>query len=514
MNTTKLQEQRELKGRRILASPSSTVWGYLRHELLYLGFALMEIALLTPIVLVILGWARYWPPFQVGLWLVLVMLLPFNLIRLMSILKLDLKRQRRLLLLGLVVTIFLSWRLLLYNESSLLDFGWMRQFFNSLGEGGNLLWTRDLSVFLVTAFAWWRGIKLSIRYPEINNVGLRLRLGGLIFLPLIIWFSSAFLENTIVPFVLLFFLSSLVVISLVRAENIEQERSGMAATLNARWFATVAAAALLIIITGGVLAALLSGESLFLMVGWLAPLWRSLQFGATVAGVTLFEITYPVLEFFALIIQWLAGIMGGILGQISAGLRESNLFATVESPILPTPAETVEVVGPALAGKATTAVVMIALLVLIALALARTYQKATFAARDNERSRTMAQGDDEPGLGRRVLERLGLLRQWRAAASVRRIYKQMCRTAGAAGYPRLGTETPYEYLPTLTRVWAYNAAETQIITEAFVRVRYGEAPETEEELEVIRAAWRQLEAAEPNRRETPSDQSPTLAKRE
>ncbi len=100
---------------------------------------------------------------------------------------------------------------------------------------------------------------------------------------------------------------------------------------------------------------------------------------------------------------------------------------------------------------------MIALLVLIALALARTYQKATFAARDSERSRAMTEGDDETGLGRRVLERLGLLRQWRAAASVRRIYKQMCRTAGAAGYPRLGTETPYEYLPTLTRVWVHNA---------------------------------------------------------
>ena len=43
------------KGQGRLVPPSATVWGYIRHELLYLGFALMEIALLTPIVLVILG---------------------------------------------------------------------------------------------------------------------------------------------------------------------------------------------------------------------------------------------------------------------------------------------------------------------------------------------------------------------------------------------------------------------------------------------------------------------------
>ena len=514
MNADIPRKLSDLQSRKALTAPMPTAWGYVRHELLYLGFALMEVALFTPAVLVILGWARYWPPLQVAIWLLLVMLLPLNLIRLMGLLQFDLKRQRRLLLLGLVLTIFQSWRLLLYNDGSLFDFSWTRQFLNSLGEGGNLLWTRDLSVFLVTAFAWWRGIRLAIRYPEINNVGLRLRLGGLIFLPLIIWFSGAFLNANIVPFILLFFLAALIVISLVRAENIEQERSGMAATLNARWFAVVAAAALLIITVAAMLTALIAGEPLFLLVTWLTPLWHALQFGATVSGAILFELIYPAAEVVAGLIQWLAGILGGVLGQLSATLQAANILGNLDSPLIPTPTATVEVVGPTLIGRSTTALIMIALLVLVALALGRSYQKATFAARDSQRSRGRIDEDQESSRGRRFLERMGLFRQWRAAASIRRIYKQMCRAAADAGYPRVATETPYEYLRTLSRVWTEYTAETQLITEAFVRVRYGEVPETEEELELIRSAWRRLEATEPVQRDQETASGPTLTKRE
>ena len=156
---------------------------------------------------------------------------------------------------------------------------------------------------------------------------------------------------------------------------------------------------------------------------------------------------------------------------------------------------------------------MLAAIAVVALALATVYRRATFAARDSAASRAERADDDEPGAGRRLLQRLGLLRQWRAAASIRRIYRLMCRAAAAAGYPRLEAETPYEFLPTLGQVWPENAAEARLITDAFIRVRYGELPETAEELEAIRAAWRRLEASEPHRRAAPTA-APTLTRRE
>lgn len=501
--------------RRSLTAPAATIWGYIRHELLFLSFALMEIALVTPVVMVILSWARYWPAFQIALWLLLLMLLPLNLVRLMGLLRFELRIQYRVLIIALLTTIVLSWRLLLYSAPSLLDFGWLRQFAGSLGEGGNLLWTRDLSMFIVTAFMWWRGIRLASRYPEINNVGLRLRLGGLIFMPLVVWFGNSFLDISVVPFVLVFFLSGLAVVSLVRAENIEQERSGTAATLNVRWFLVVFAAALAIVLAGGMVGAFVAGESLFTVVAWFAPLWRAMQFGATVAGVTLLELAGPALDVFAQLVQFLAAILASILGRVSAELRRADLIQELPTPDVPTPEATPGFVIPVVGTKAITVLIMLGLIVLIAWGLARAYRQASFAARESERSRI--ERDDEAtddGLGRRLLNRLGLLRQWRAAASVRRIYRLMCRAASQAGYPRVGSETPYEYLPTLARVWPDLTAETRLITDAFIRVRYGEIPETEEELDAIRSAWQRLTTAEPNWRESAADTGPKLTRRE
>jgi hypothetical protein len=486
-----------------------------RHELLFLSFALMETALLTPVVLVILGWARYWPASLVLLWLLLVMLLPLNLVRLMTLLRVSLGRQRQALMVALLLVVLLSWRQLLYAPSGPFDFGWLGQFAANLAEGESLVWARDLSIFVITVLVWWRGIRLATRQPAIGNVGLRLRLGGLILAPLMVWFSDRFLTVRIVPFLLLFFLAALTAVALVRAETIEQEQRGTAATLNARWFAVVAAAALGIVLIGGAAAAALSGDSLMAVVSWLAPLWRALQFVGAVVGVVLFQLIYPAIEVLAAILARLIDVLGRVMGQVLAGLQQFGLLGELPELAVPTPTPTptapAGLVGQ-LAGKAGVALLMLAAIAVVALALASVYRRATFAARGSTASRA-DHADDEPGAGRRLLERLGLLRQWRAAASIRRIYRLMCRAAAAAGYPRLEAETPYEYLPTLGQVWPEHAAEARLITDAFIRVRYGELPETAEELEAIRDAWRRLEAREPHRRAAPPAE-PTLTKRE
>lgn len=501
--------------RRGLVAPSPSIWGTVRHELLFLSFALMETALLTPVVLVILGWARYWPASLVMLWLLLVMLLPLNLVRLMSLLRVGLGRQQRALMVALLLVVLLSWRQLLYAPAGPFDFAWLGQFAANLAEGDSLVWARDLSIFVITILVWWRGIRLATRQPAIGNVGLRLRLGGLILAPLIIWFSDRFLSVSIVPFLLIFFLAALTAVALVRAETIEQEQRGTAATLNARWFAVVAAAALGIVLIGGVGAVALSGDSLPAVVSWLSPLWRALQFVGTVAGVVLFQLLYPAIEVLAAILAGLIELLGRIMGQVLSGLQGFGLLGELPETAVPTPTPTptapAGLVGE-LAGKAGVALLMLAAIAVVALALAGVYRRANFAARDSAASRAGRADDDEPGAGRRLLERLGLLRQWRAAASIRRIYRLMCRAAAAAGYPRLEAETPYEYLPTLSQVWPEHVAEARLITDAFIRVRYGELPETAEELEAIRAAWRRLEAGEPHRRAESA--APTLTRRE
>ena len=508
--TGPIAERRIRLSRHDPLSPSPTLWGIARHELLFLSFALMEVSLALPIVLVLLGWARYWPASLMTLWLLLLMLLPLNLIRLMGLMQLDLKRQRRTLLVAILLAVLFSWYLLFYASESRSGLG-AGQFLSNLARSGNLVWTRDLGVFAVTLFFWWRGMRLAIRQPEINNVGLRLRLGALILLPLIVWLASEYLDVSTVPFILLFFLSSLTAVSLVRAENIEQEHSGTSSRLNARWFAVIFVSAAAVVLAGGLAGVIVTGDSLFTAIAWLSPLWRAMQFAATVAGTTLFELAYPALEVFAGAVQFLAAILARILSLMSAALREANIPQGLATPALPTLTPTPASETPAFTGRAITVFVMLAILVLVVFALARVYRQATFAARESERSRTPESegGHREGG----ILQRLGLFGQWRAAASIRRIYRLMCNAAASAGYPRLQMETPYEYLPTLAQVWPDNSAESRLITEAYIQARYGEVPDTQEKLQKIRDAWHVLESSRPSIRETAPEKQLTLEDR-
>ena len=90
------------------------------------------------------------------------------------------------------------------------------------------------------------------------------------------------------------------------------------------------------------------------------------------------------------------------------------------------------------------------------------------------------------------MERLRVFDRWYAAASIRRIYARMVAEASRPGYPRPGSDTPFEYLPTLVKSWPGMKPQLEAITVAYVRVHYGEFPETAEELQSIRTAWDQI----------------------
>jgi hypothetical protein len=148
-------------------------------------------------------------------------------------------------------------------------------------------------------------------------------------------------------------------------------------------------------------------------------------------------------------------------------------------------------------GRLIILLLMLALVLLVALIMRRLYQQAILAAGDGKMIDGDGEGSDETGRGRQLLQRLGFLRHWRTAASIRRIYQQMLRAAAARGFPRVESETPYEYLMTLARLWPENRADSQLITEAYVKIRYGQLPETKAELDAIKGAWQRLERTRP-----------------
>lgn len=478
---------------------SGRAWGYIQHELLYLTCGLMDVALITPVALALMRWARYWPPGEVLLLLLLIMLLPFNLARLMSALRIPRSRQQSIMAVGLLLTIVILIRSLLHDPQSLFDFRWIAEFYTSLATE-NGLWARDFSIFILIVLMWARGIRLATRSFDVQRIGLRLRVGGLILAPIAIWFAYQRLLWDVTPFLLLFFIAGLTAVALVRAEEVEQHRSGRSASLSPRWLGVVFAASLLTIFTAGGLAITISGQPAVAVVGWLAPFWTAIEFAGATALTTFAYLALPFLAVVEPLLQLLIFTLGYVLARVLAQLA---LVAPIEIP------EAAEDVGSLLeslssatgeigtGGRLIILLLMLALVLLVALILGRLYQQAVVAASDGRMLAGDGENPDEAGRSRQLLQRLGFLRQWRTAASIRRIYQQMLRAAAARGFPRVESETPYEYLGTLARLWPENRADSQLITEAYVKIRYGQLPETRAELDAIKGAWQRLEATRP-----------------
>jgi hypothetical protein len=479
------------------ASRTWQVWAVAKQEILYLCWALMEIALLTPIALTFMGWARFWSPGQVTLWLLLLMLLPFNLVRFLSALQMDRKYQWRVILVVLLFTLLATWRILLFNPLPLFDFSWLAELFGNIGES-NSLWARTLILFLLLLFVWWRGLRLVQLHPDIYSVGLRLRAGILIFVPIALLPRSGGSVWGFMPFVLLYFLSGLMVVSLIRAEQVERERSGFAASLSPRWVGTIFATSLLVVLAAALFATLISGDTLSLVLQWLSPVRMAILAGTVVAFATAFYLASPLFALLELFLTWLTDLLSTIFLGFSDNLG-LDIPVTLDAfdNILPAEEEAAEVIGftiPAEVTRTVTVLLMLAVVLLLSYALTRRFRQPSNAPHAGGPVRA-AGGSTLPGegIGQRLLQRLGILRRWRTAASIRQLYQAMCDASTAAGHTRSPSETPYEYLATLGEVWPGNQPDTQLITEAYVRVRYGEVPETEEELQAIKQAWRRLE---------------------
>jgi len=475
-----------------------SLWNLIRHELLFIFWALAEVALITPLVLDFTPWAKFWSPALVTVWLLLLMLIPFNLSRLANILKIPVDKQRIILAVALVITLLLAWRSLLYQPNSLIDLDWLGEFAGHLNEPGNPFWSRDLAIFIIVLLMWWRGISLVGRRVDINNVGLRLRISILLLLFFVAGLAGTQLAWPVTPFILLFYFSSLTAITLTRIEQLELEKSGQSFPISVRWFLVVIGGAGLVVFITGIITGFVSSESVIDVLGSFRPLWLATQFLAISVLITVSVLSTPLMILLGWLLEFLARSIGSMIGS---GLEDIEI--NLPSPIETLPpeqfTETQQIAFQA-PRQLLWLLIMLFFVLLVTLALGRLIHTVRQAAPSETESISPFSGRakrDGLGVGQRLLDRFGLLRRWRTAASIRHIYRQMCTLAAENGYPRLESETPNEYLVSLAELWPENTDDTIIITEAYNHVHYGEIPETLEEIQRIQNAWNRLEETTP-----------------
>jgi hypothetical protein len=79
-----------------------------------------------------------------------------------------------------------------------------------------------------------------------------------------------------------------------------------------------------------------------------------------------------------------------------------------------------------------------------------------------------------------------------AAARIRQIYRRLLRMSARLGLERDDADTPLEFLVQLPQVFPDSQLELERITRAYLRVRYGEYPETRQEVDQVETAWQQV----------------------
>lgn len=89
---------------------------------------------------------------------------------------------------------------------------------------------------------------------------------------------------------------------------------------------------------------------------------------------------------------------------------------------------------------------------------------------------------------------LGLWRSggWYRAARIRLIYARLMDLSRKLDSPRPLASTPLEFLPKLVDLFPDNSSDLEIITQAYVQVRYGDIPERKEEVDSVEEAWKRL----------------------
>ena len=472
-----------------------------RKEALYATLVAAEMCWFTPWVLVItqragvatLASAGPIGSYDTALKLGILVLAVAYLSRIMDRLQFDLLYQQVILVVAVLMSIVLIMHSLLYAGYGLFELGWVGK------AGGALLYLFSLppeaSVVAIALFLWWRGLRIGQRNLTFQGVTFSFRLGVLLLA-----FSAPLLsilnhDSTIL--ILPFFFFSLMAIALARVEEVNQAKGGVGAPFNFTWLAILLGSIVVVLIAAWLISHIYSVEGFSQILRWLEPLFAPLLRVVEYILILLIKLVEPLLRWFFAIFQ-----------RVAEGLPDS--FEALEPPAfedLPVGEPTQQ---PHLLMQVSRYVCggLAGVVALMILALTLRRRRDSQRRRDELRESIWSSAAFADGMLNSLRDGWGRLKEMAglvgrfgpgmrlyAAVSIRKIYANMTRLAERQGFPRQPAQTPYEYLPALGRAFPDCQAEATAITEAYVMVHYGEAPENFTELQHIREHWQQIDSS-------------------
>jgi len=354
---------------------------------------------------------------------------------------------------------------------------------SGLGErivNAEVIAVAETTVVGLSILAWWLGLSNARRWFTMDSMQATFRAGVIVWL-LFLTFNTLPTADAAAPFIAGYFAFALVALALARSQDLMVQRLASRSPFGARW-----------LVATSLMAFFLVGLSLLLWAGIVPPLVRLVWDTLTLAARLILVIGI-------VIIALLGGIVTG-QGQSTAAPGSQTTFGLSEE--LLAELRKVDIAQAAQVLQAIIGILAIVVVARLLIELARRRERLQgrryhlLAAEDGAARIRPSEIESQAG---NWLQRLARqFRQgpsrWLAAMTIRRIYAQTAALGKECGAPRLACATPYEYLPTLTRLFPGVEPDLEIITGAYVRAHYGELPDTPERLGEVREAFRRVRA--------------------
>ncbi len=342
---------------------------------------------------------------------------------------------------------------------------------------------------ILISLLWWRGLRLAVISPTAIRVAFGMRLGILFFFATALFPMGREASLTaLAPF----FFFGLLGISFARALAL-REAGSQSASFGPRWSAFMLAAAGGITLLGLLFAALLGSLDPDLFAAVIQPILTGVVFLVTLLMTPLFLVLGTVVQWIVTQLQMAETLeeLGPEIGA-EAALGEPNQQVSGLEQLYNQFMDFLNQLG-----GIQMCLTVLVILIVVAMVVLTLRRRQRSAQGDPEELEDL-EGDALAGLrdlfrrGREAVSgalhsvsRFGIGRDLLAALTIRRAYAQMARLSARKGFPRAASQTPYEYRGTLARAFPEGVSAVDTLTDAYVRVHYGEVPEDAAALQTV-----------------------------
>ncbi|MBI3957958.1 MAG: DUF4129 domain-containing protein [Chloroflexi bacterium] len=483
-----------------------------RIRLLFIALAGMEAAVLAPFLLLLFRVEWLWregdallavPPQSLVLFVWLGLLGMIAAIDLLGRSRLSDQHYRLVIVALVLVTGLLGVRLLVYRDAGVGSLRWLAETADGVVNFHRGLRPAAFLLFF-TGFLWLRASAASGRLLTFFSVGVSFRLGVLLILlgggVLAVRFPGQIAAATLLA---AFFVAlGLLAVSLARSD---EKAAGAAGSTGAvlPWDRLVQLA-LAVAVTVGLalaLAAFFSPERVRLILAFFNPLWHLLS---ELFFLLLLALGFVLERIVRWVFAWLQPLLANIDFAKTLGEAFSRLTVPTDVQENPVPHG-----GPAnetvlLLLRAAFALLVLAVLVgIVYLLVVRHRARSRPDEAETAEAEALSFGGGALRRGWRrlrnlagLVRRYGLGRELLDAISVENIYANLSRLARQRGQPRLPSQPPDDYLPRLVLAFPGHDESLARITEAYMRVHYGEQAVSGEELASLRAVYESVRRVE------------------